>query len=127
MSYKENILFDLEWGDKAKTNYENVERVSENGGDDNDDSEVVGGVSGDAASREGEHGSPTSSNEIRQRVQYPPGWMQNYVTRENLPEDEANMALMVSRDPIHFEDAVRNANWRLAMDCEINSIEKNKT
>ena len=32
------------------------------------------------------------------------------------------MALVVSTDPLFFEDAVKSANWRLAMDHEIKSI-----
>jgi hypothetical protein len=34
------------------------------------------------------------------------------------------MALVMSADPVCFEEVVKNENWRLAMDCEINSIEK---
>ncbi|KAJ8751551.1 hypothetical protein K2173_016789 [Erythroxylum novogranatense] len=32
-----------------------------------------------------------------------------------------------SDDPVHFEDAVKSSKWRLAMDTEIESIEKNQT
>ena len=44
-----------------------------------------------------------------------------------LSEDEANMELVASTDPFFFKDDVKSVNWRLAMDCEIKSIEKNKT
>lgn len=37
------------------------------------------------------------------------------------------MVLGVSTDPICFEDVVHNESWRLAMDNEIKSIERNKT
>jgi hypothetical protein len=53
--------------------------------------------------------------------------MQDYVIGEGLSDYEVNMALVMSVDPVCFEEAVKNENWRLAMDCEINSIEKNKT
>lgn len=42
-------------------------------------------------------------------------------------EDEANMALVVSANPIHFKKAMKIANRRHSTDCEINSIEKDKT
>lgn len=41
------------------------------------------------------------------RERGPPVWMQDYVTGENLSEDETDMALIMSYDPIHFEDAVK--------------------
>jgi hypothetical protein len=58
----------------------------------------------------------------------PPKWMKDYVTRESLGslEDE-DLALIMSSDPLHYKEAVTDANWRLAMDKEIKSIEKNKT
>jgi hypothetical protein len=54
--------------------------------------------------------------------------MKDYVTGESLgsSEDE-DLALIMSSDPLHYEEAVTDANWRLAMDNEIKSIEKNKT
>lgn len=57
----------------------------------------------------------------------PPMWMQDYVIGEGLSEYEANMALVMSANPVCFKKAIKNENWRLAMDCEINFIEKNKT
>lgn len=131
MSYEEQILLDLEWGE-ANANNEDVERVSENMSENSDEREV----NCDEGGREEENGSPNLSNEIsevKERVRRPPMWMQDYVTREGLSEDEdlsadeANMALVVSTDPLHFEEIVKNENWRLVMDREINSIEKNKT
>jgi len=58
----------------------------------------------------------------------PPAWMNDYVTGESpgFSEDE-DLALKMSSDPLHYEEAVTDANWRLAMDNEIKSIEKNKT
>ena len=125
MSYEEQILVDLEWGE-ADANNEDVERVSVNGSENNDDREV----NCDEGNREEENGSLNPSNEVsegEERVRRPPMWMHDYVPGEGLSEDEANIALVVSTDPLHFEVAVKNANWRLAMDREINSIEKNNT
>ena len=42
-------------------------------------------------------------------------------------EDETNLALFASGDPFYFEEAVKSAKWRAAMDSEIKSIEKNDT
>lgn len=53
--------------------------------------------------------------------------MRDYVPGEELSEGEVNMAFMVSSNPISFEEAVKSSKWRLAMDEEINSIEKNNT
>ena len=47
--------------------------------------------------------------------------MGDYVSGEGLSDDEVHMALMVSTDPLCFEEAVKSANWRLAMDNEIKS------
>ena len=52
--------------------------------------------------------------------------MGDYVSGEGLFEDEVHMALVVSIDPLNFEEAVKSANWRLAMNNEIKSIEKNQ-
>ena len=53
--------------------------------------------------------------------------MGDYVSGEGLSDDEVHMALMVSTDPLCFEEAVKSANWRLAMDNEIKHIEKKGT
>jgi hypothetical protein len=72
---------------------------------------------------DGENGLLTSGR----RERGPPVWMQDYVTGKDLSEYESNMALIMSSDPIHFEDAVKIKHWRLAMNSEINAIEKNNT
>jgi hypothetical protein len=51
----------------------------------------------------GESGLLTSGR----RERGPPVWMQDYVTGEDLSEYESNMALIMSSDPIYFEDAVK--------------------
>lgn len=53
--------------------------------------------------------------------------MVDYVSGQGLFEDEVHMALVVSTDPLYFEEAVKSENWRLAMDSEIKSIENNQT
>lgn len=48
----------------------------------------------------------------------PPRWMKDYVGGEGLglSEDETNMALVESNDPLYYEEAMKNACWRVAMD-----------
>ena len=66
------------------------------------------------------------------RERHPPVWMEDYVSGGNasgdrLDEDETNMALTVSTDPLFYEEVVMNITWRMAMKNENDSIEKNKT
>ncbi|KAL6319939.1 hypothetical protein AAG906_037015 [Vitis piasezkii] len=110
VSYEEQMVADLEWGDGDG---ENEEGVSENGNRENTDGEV---------------GDTHDKGLLRQsRDRQPPTWMGDYVSGEGLFEDEVHMTLVESTDPFYFEEAVKNENWRLAMNNEIKSIEKNQT
>ena len=121
MSYEEQMVVDLEWGDGDG---ENEEGVSENGNRKNIDGEVGETHDKGDGSREGEE----RVRELRQsRERQPRKWMSDYVTSEGLFEEEVHMALVESTDPLYFEEAVKSANWRLAMNNEIKSIEKNQT
>ncbi|GAA0147368.1 transmembrane signal receptor [Lithospermum erythrorhizon] len=54
--------------------------------------------------------------------------MQDYVSGEDISEDEAYIVQDTEgEDPIFFDEAVKCTKWRQAMDAEINSIIKNKT
>lgn len=55
--------------------------------------------------------------------------MNDYVTGEGfLDEDiEVNMAQIVSADPSSFEEAKKSSKWRLAMNAEMQAIERNET
>jgi hypothetical protein len=126
VSYEKQIVVDLEWGDGDG---ENEEGVSENGNGENTDGEV--GETHDRGVREEEDGSSEGEKRVRElrqsRDRQPPTWMGDYVSGEGLFEDEVHMALVVSTDPLYFEEAVKSENWRLAMNNEIKSIEKNQT
>ncbi|TXG73665.1 hypothetical protein EZV62_002244 [Acer yangbiense] len=126
VSYENQIVVDLEWGDGDG---ENEEGVSENGNGENTDGEV--GETRDEGVREEEDGSSEGEERVRElrqsRERQPPTWMGDYVSGEGLFEDEVHMALVVSTDKLCFEEAVKSANWRLAMNSEIKSIEKNQT
>jgi hypothetical protein len=125
-SYEKQIVVDLEWGDGDG---ENEEGVSENGNGENTDGEV--GETHDRRVREEEDGSSEGEERVRKlrqpRERQPPTWMSDYVSGEGLFEDEVHMALVVSTDPLYFEEAVNSENWRLAMNSEIKAIEKNQT
>ena len=125
VSYEKQIVVDLEWGDGDG---ENEEMVSENENGENTDGVV--GETCDEGVREEEDGSSEGEEKVRElkqsRERQPPTWMGDYVSGEGLFEDEVHMALVVSIDPLNFEEAVKSANWRLAMNNEIKSIEKNQ-
>ncbi|KAJ8645925.1 hypothetical protein MRB53_007673 [Persea americana] len=105
VSYEKQIVVDLEWGDGDG---ENEEGVSENGNGENADGEV--GETRDEGVREEEHGSSEGEERVRELRQsherHPPTWMGDYVSGEGLFEDEVHMALVVSTDPLYFEEAV---------------------
>ncbi|KAL0447302.1 UNVERIFIED_CONTAM: hypothetical protein Slati_1858100 [Sesamum latifolium] len=109
-SLKKYIAVDLEWG-------ENEEVVSKN---------EDGGSTEEEVSDEEIRGE---ASEAEERVRKPPRWMSDYVSERGLSEDkdEVHIAQVVSDDPLHFEQAVKSTNWRMAMDKEIKFIEKNKT
>ncbi|GKA00600.1 retrovirus-related pol polyprotein from transposon TNT 1-94 [Tanacetum coccineum] len=51
--------------------------------------------------------------------------MRDYESGEDLSEeDAANFVMFVENDPIFFKAAQKNLKWRLAMDAEIEAIEK---
>ena len=57
--------------------------------------------------------------------------MQDYDCGQYFSEEEVtnnvSMALFADNDPICFEDAVRNMQWRQAMNSKIEAIERNHT
>lgn len=116
VSYEEHISIDLEWGDDDREMNESGEGVNDNGHEVN-----VEGEEDDSSLSSEENG------EHEGRVRQPLVWMHDYVSGEGLSEDEANMVHVESDDLLYFEEAMKNSKWRLAMDCEIKSIEKNKT
>lgn len=119
-SYKELIVADLEWGEdegEVVANNENDEDIE----GDSDVEEVETNSSSDL-----NNVSSPSSSEGRHRRR--PGWMDDYESGEGLSqEDEANMVLFATADPVHFEEAVKSQKWRVAMNDEIKAIEKNET
>ncbi|KAJ8645921.1 hypothetical protein MRB53_007669 [Persea americana] len=105
VSYEKQIVVDIEWGDGDG---ENEEGVSENGNGENADGEV--GETRDEGVREEEDGSSEGEERVRELRQsherHPPTWIGDYVSGEGLFEDEVHKALVVSTDPLYFEEAV---------------------
>lgn len=128
-SYEEHVLLDLEWGD-TETNTPESEV-------DNETQDSASGSSEGSeineeyqASEDDTNNSVIQESDVRgRRITRAPIWMEDYVTRDVLSEEETevHMALAVSSDPVSYEEAVKSSKWRLAMDMEINSIEKNQT
>lgn len=119
-SYEEQLLMDLEWGDDESSI--DMDDVNESDSEGGDEVEGAGNSSPNSANEE-------DINTSEGRVRQPPIWMREYVSGEGLSEEEneVNMALVVSSDPLCFEEAVKSSKWRMAMDIEIKSIEKNQT
>nr|DAD19628.1 TPA_asm: hypothetical protein HUJ06_021091 [Nelumbo nucifera] len=127
-SYEEQVLVDLEWGDDKN----DTDDEHEAEGDENLEaaSEEAVGDENHVAKRVVSNPVNTGRSDVRERrVRQAPIWMEDYVSGEGLSEEEIelNMALVASTNPINYEEAMKNSKWRLAMDSEINSIEKNQT
>ncbi|GAU16533.1 hypothetical protein TSUD_167640 [Trifolium subterraneum] len=79
-------------------------------------------------------GTSTSNLNNQGRTRKPPFWHSDYDTTitedELVDEDSMNFITFgpcTSEDPSSFEEAVKSSTWRLAMNKEIEAIEKNKT
>nr|GEV17079.1 putative RNA-directed DNA polymerase [Tanacetum cinerariifolium] len=77
--------------------------------------------------------SGPSSTLVREgRPRRRPNYLQDYVTGEDLyssdeEENEVNVMDAIESDPVRYEDAIKEAKWKMAMDNEIEMIEKNDT
>ncbi|GJV64548.1 retrovirus-related pol polyprotein from transposon TNT 1-94 [Tanacetum coccineum] len=71
--------------------------------------------------------STTLVREGRQRRT--PSYLQDYVTGDDidLDEEQVNAVEIAHNDPVHYEEAVKESKWKIAMDREIEMIEKNQT
>ncbi|GJY65031.1 retrovirus-related pol polyprotein from transposon TNT 1-94 [Tanacetum coccineum] len=126
---EENMSSDLEWGDDHNNNED--ERYNDAPANSNEPG------SSSNASQSSEIGSPfndgsdgtNSPSPNVGRARKTPVWMKDYVTGDVSTDDEGlNVMMMLTEDdPLTFEEAVKNRQWRDAMKAEIDSIEKNKT
>ncbi|KAK8515831.1 hypothetical protein V6N12_016137 [Hibiscus sabdariffa] len=118
--YEKAIDCDLEWDDVDDvTETELQEEESEHEGD------VAIEHHHSSDSLTGDDISNTDGGQNRR----PPCWMWDYVTGEELSEEDNKAYLIISGmdDPMHFEDAVKTEKWRRAMDEEMEAIERNNT
>ena len=117
-------MADLEWDDKEDNEAVNAENDEAVNGEEEEVTEEPVGIPQTSENRE----ESSSSDERRARRAL--GWMREYVSGEGLSEEEDtndNLALFASADPVHFEEAVKYDNWRIAMDIEMKAIERNNT
>ncbi|KAJ9554165.1 hypothetical protein OSB04_018210 [Centaurea solstitialis] len=70
-----------------------------------------------------ESATPIAPNE---RQHKPPIWMSDYTSGEGLSEEE-EAVMMIEDDPVTFQEAVKIAKWKEAMEKEMDSIERNGT
>ncbi|KAK2442749.1 putative mitochondrial protein [Trifolium repens] len=63
------------------------------------------------------------------RPRRPPGWLSDFDTSAEGDEEQYWAMAMFTQcqDPVSFEEAKKNNNWKNAMDAEIKAIEKNET
>lgn len=114
VSYEEQLLTDLEWGDVE--NGTDEEDGTE--GEESDETVVGEGEGAEVADNDevqavgNELSNVEGSNARGERVRKSPIWMNDYVSGEGLSEEEneVNMALVVSTDPISYEEAVKSSN-----------------
>jgi hypothetical protein len=115
------MLVDLEWGD---SDGEGINGVNDNDTEheDNCSEDNEGNASielRDIEANEGDVCTDNRNNEDNERgtrMRNPPTWMKDYVNGESLGSSkDEDLALIMSSDPLHYEEAVTNANWRLAM------------
>ncbi|GJZ72806.1 retrovirus-related pol polyprotein from transposon TNT 1-94 [Tanacetum coccineum] len=131
---EENMSSDLEWGDDHNNNederYNDAPANSNEPGSSSNASPTPNQESSEIGSpfNDGSDGTNSPSPNVG-RARKTPVWMKDYVTGDVSTDDEGlNVMMMLTEDdPLTFEEAVKNRQWRDAMKAEIDSIEKNKT
>jgi transposase InsO family protein len=72
--------------------------------------------------------SQENRREQTRRISIPPRHLHDYVTGEDLAEQEEEEQYLVlyaaEEDPVKYDEAVKDIKWRKAMDAEIQAIEK---
>lgn len=118
-SYEKEQLMDIGWeGNSSNTHDKEDETVVEREGAKHTEIEQARTRSIDETEIHGREN----------RARQPSSLMRDYVQGGELSkEEEINMAYMISSDPVNFEDAAKCSKWSLAMDAEIDAIERNGT
>lgn len=71
-----------------------------------------------------------ASSENEPRLRKRPAWMIDYVSGDDLSDDDdqiAHFALFADCDPLTFQEAIKETKWQEAMNEDIRSTEKNNT
>jgi hypothetical protein len=124
---------DLEWGDDEACDDLIEDDVVNSEEDSNENVGMVNGEPNSVLSNASTEASNASTEENlnteRRRIQRAPAYLNDYVTGEGFSDEdiEVNMAQIVSADPSSFEEAKKSSKWRLAMDAEMQAIERNET
>ncbi|GAU48606.1 hypothetical protein TSUD_327180 [Trifolium subterraneum] len=121
-NFKEQIDADLVWSDDE---FSCDESEGEHVVETNDDS----GGEEDGSNESRNETEISHENTTQGRERRPPIWMTDYESGDCLSEEEAEFYMVqdvTSNDPTVYEEAVKHEKSRKAMDCEINSIEKNQ-
>jgi hypothetical protein len=124
---------DLEWGDDEACDDLIEDDVVNSEEDSNENVGMVNGepnsVSSNASTEASNASTEENLNTERRRIQRAPAYLNDYVTGEGFSDEdiEVNMAQIVSADPSSFEEAKKSSKWRLAMDAEMQAIERNET
>ena len=124
---------DLEWGDDEGCDDLIKDDAVNSEEDSNENIGMMKGepnlVSSNASTEASNASTEENLNEERRRIQRAPVYLNDYVTGEGFSDKdiEANMAQIVSADPSSFEEAKKSSKWRLAMDVEMQAIERNET
>ncbi|GAA0163301.1 hypothetical protein LIER_19200 [Lithospermum erythrorhizon] len=70
----------------------------------------------------------TPSQGRARRSHRAPAWMSDYVLQDDENEEEVNLVQDIDvDDPVWYEEAAKHDKWRMAMQSEIDSIQKNNT
>jgi hypothetical protein len=112
-----------EQNDEQGTDIEDIE-VQNNTGNTNMHNDS------DSNSQASEDTITYSSDEMTPRVSRRPSYLDDYVTGEELDNDDGlqNLAMFSSNnDPITYDEAAQSDVWKKSVDQEIESIEKNNT
>lgn len=130
-----DVTFDEEntWSWNKKPGQQLIDADVEN--NDKEDAQVVTAV--EPAVEDNENGSsgdrcgdqPVENNEHFQRVKKRPAWMLDYVSGDELSDEDpiTHFVLFADCDPITYDEASKDEKWKIAMDEEIKSIERNNT
>lgn len=122
-SDEEQNVFDLELEDNKNGSEEDNSEENEVGTEASEEDSLTPNEENLVANTT----SPTTEPRDRRAL----AWMNEYVSGKGLSEEEEDVqthfVLFTNSDPMSFDEAVKDEQWRTAMDSEMSSIKKNET